>query len=51
MFLDRPVGLLALLDEESHFPNASDETLAAKLAMHFKDHPSFTPPQVGVSVI
>ena len=50
LFLDRPVGLLALLDEESHFPNASDETLAAKLAMHFKDHPSFSPPQVCASI-
>ncbi len=27
MFLAKPVGLLALLDEESHFPKATDQTL------------------------
>ena len=30
MFLSKPVGLLALLDEESHFPKASDKTLVGK---------------------
>ncbi|KAK3767679.1 hypothetical protein RRG08_022713 [Elysia crispata] len=31
MFLSKPVGLLALLDEESHFPRATDTTLVEKL--------------------
>ncbi|RUS88469.1 hypothetical protein EGW08_003727, partial [Elysia chlorotica] len=31
MFLTKPVGLLALLDEESHFPRATDTTLVEKL--------------------
>lgn len=30
MFLGRPLGLLALLDEESHFPKATDQTLIDK---------------------
>ncbi|KAL8623920.1 hypothetical protein ACOMHN_054261 [Nucella lapillus] len=30
MFLSKPVGLLSLLDEESHFPKASDHTLVDK---------------------
>ena len=29
-FLQRPMGLLALLDEESKFPRASDLSLAGK---------------------
>ena len=31
MYLDRPVGLLALLDEESLFPKGTDGTLGAYL--------------------
>lgn len=27
MFLQKPLGLLALLDEESRFPRATDQTL------------------------
>jgi myosin heavy subunit len=27
MYLEKPIGLLALLDEESLFPRATDETL------------------------
>ena len=30
MFLMKPMGLLALLDEESHFPKATDWTLVGK---------------------
>ena len=30
MFLMKPMGLLALLDEESHFPKATDLTLVGK---------------------
>lgn len=31
MFLAKPLGLLALLDEESRFPGASDNSLIGKL--------------------
>ena len=30
MFLMKPLGLLALLDEESHFPKATDMSLVGK---------------------
>ncbi|XP_070187968.1 myosin-IIIb-like isoform X1 [Littorina saxatilis] len=30
MFLSKPMGLLALLDEESHFPKATEQTLVDK---------------------
>lgn len=30
MFLMKPLGLLALLDEESHFPKATDTTLVGR---------------------
>ncbi len=30
MFLAKPMGLLALLDEESRFPKANDSTLVGK---------------------
>lgn len=30
MFLMKPMGLLALLDEESHFPKATDASLVGK---------------------
>lgn len=33
MFLAKPVGLLSLLDEESNFPKATDQTLVGKLMM------------------
>ncbi|XP_064474850.1 myosin-IIIb-like isoform X2 [Ornithodoros turicata] len=36
MFLGRPLGLLALLDEESHFPSATDHTLIEKFHANIK---------------
>lgn len=33
MLLSRPLGLLALLDEESRFPRATDRTFIGKLYM------------------
>ena len=33
MFLAKPVGLLALLDEESNFPKATDKTLIGNVSM------------------
>ena len=29
MYLEKPIGMLALLDEECLFPRATDETLSA----------------------
>nr|KAG5713513.1 hypothetical protein BaRGS_025061 [Batillaria attramentaria] len=36
MFLSKPVGLLSLLDEESHFPKATDQTLVDKFNQNIK---------------
>lgn len=36
MFLARPLGLLALLDEESRFPRASDSTLIGNQPINIK---------------
>lgn len=36
MLLSRPLGLLALLDEESRFPKAADETLIEKFHGNIK---------------
>lgn len=33
MVLSKPVGLLALLDEESHFPKATDSTLVGRVPL------------------
>ncbi len=30
LFLQKPMGMLALLDEESRFPQATDQTLVGK---------------------
>ncbi|XP_053386580.1 myosin-IIIb-like isoform X4 [Mercenaria mercenaria] len=38
MFLMKPMGLLALLDEESHFPKATDWTLVEKFHQNVKSH-------------
>lgn len=35
MFLDRPIGLLSLIDEESHFPQGTDASLVTKLIKNF----------------
>lgn len=35
MLLSRPMGLLALLDEESRFPRSSDRSLIGKLPYLF----------------
>lgn len=33
MFLQKPMGLLSLMDEESRFPQATDQTLVGKTAV------------------
>ncbi len=38
MFLARPTGLLAILDEESSFPKATDASFVGKLEQHMKSH-------------
>lgn len=40
-FLQKPLGLLTLLDEESTFPNGTDMTFAAKLKQHLKSNSCF----------
>jgi myosin III len=35
MLLSRPMGLLALLDEESRFPRSNDSSLICKLRLKF----------------
>lgn len=41
LFEKRPIGLLSLLDEESNFPRATDQTLANKLRQHMHTNPCF----------
>jgi len=41
MFLNKPVGILALIDEESRFPKATDYTLVDKLNTNFSNSPSY----------
>ncbi|XP_048734629.2 myosin-IIIb-like isoform X2 [Ostrea edulis] len=35
LFLIKPIGILSLLDEESHFPKGTDQSLVEKLNIHF----------------
>lgn len=39
--VQKPLGLLSLLDEESTFPNGTDLTLANKLKQHLNDNSCF----------
>lgn len=39
MFLAKPLGLLALLDEESRFPGASDNSLIGKFQYFLTSYP------------
>ncbi len=45
MFLQRPLGLFALLDEESFFPKGSDTSLVNKLQSNLKKFKYFEPPR------
>lgn len=49
MFLTRPVGLLCLLDEQSGFPKATDETFLTKLNQSFSKLPFFVQAKGSVS--
>ena len=39
--MQKPLGLLSLLDEESNFPNATDLTFAIKLKQYLNGNPCF----------
>lgn len=39
--MQKPLGIISLLDEESNFPRASDLTFANKLKQHLNDNPCF----------
>jgi myosin V len=39
--MQKPLGLLSLLDEESTFPNATDLTFANKLKQHLNSNSCF----------
>lgn len=41
MYLQKPLGLLSLLDEETTFPKATDLSLANKLKQHLSSNPCF----------
>ena len=43
LFVTMPIGLFALLDEETRFPNASDVSLLDKLNHNLSIHPAFVP--------
>eukprot|EP00117_Sycon_ciliatum_P007630 scpid20349/ scgid0053/ Myosin-IIIb len=45
MFLQKPLGMLALLDEESRFPKATDNTLIDKFHTHLKDSEFYKAPR------
>ena len=40
-FMQKPLGILSLLDEESNFPKASDLTFANKLKQHLNANSCF----------
>ncbi|RWS27882.1 myosin-IIIb-like protein [Leptotrombidium deliense] len=49
MFLSRPLGLLTLLDEESHFPKSTDATLVQKFHRNIKSEYYVKPKSNAVS--
>ncbi|XP_016411537.1 myosin-IIIb-like [Sinocyclocheilus rhinocerous] len=46
MFLQKPMGLLSLLDEESRFPQATDQTLVDKFQDNLRNKYFWTPKRV-----
>ncbi|XP_051006852.1 myosin-IIIa [Acomys russatus] len=49
MFLQKPMGLLSLLDEESRFPKATDQTLIEKFEDNLKSPYFWRPKRVELS--
>lgn len=46
-FQQKPLGLLALLDEESNFPKGTDLTLLEKIEKNHGAHPNFEKPKMA----
>uniref|UniRef100_A0ACB8FC92 Unconventional myosin-X n=1 Tax=Sphaerodactylus townsendi TaxID=933632 RepID=A0ACB8FC92_9SAUR len=46
--IEKKLGLLALINEESHFPQATDSTLLAKLHIQHSSNPFYVKPRVAV---
>uniref|UniRef100_A0A3Q2YYX8 Myosin X n=1 Tax=Hippocampus comes TaxID=109280 RepID=A0A3Q2YYX8_HIPCM len=46
--IEKKLGLLALMNEESHFPKATDDTLLAKLHSQHSKNPFYVKPRVAV---
>ncbi|XP_013928963.1 PREDICTED: unconventional myosin-X-like, partial [Thamnophis sirtalis] len=46
--IEKKLGLLALINEESHFPQATDKTLLAKLHIQHANNPFYVKPRVAV---
>uniref|UniRef100_A0A6J0SQ08 Unconventional myosin-X n=1 Tax=Pogona vitticeps TaxID=103695 RepID=A0A6J0SQ08_9SAUR len=46
--IEKKLGLLALINEESHFPQATDSTLLAKLHIQHANNPFYVKPRVAV---
>ncbi|XP_008973115.1 myosin-IIIa isoform X3 [Pan paniscus] len=49
MFLQKPMGLLSLLDEESRFPKATDQTLVEKFEGNLKSQYFWRPKRMELS--
>ncbi|XP_004716170.1 myosin-IIIa [Echinops telfairi] len=49
MFLQKPMGLLSLLDEESRFPKATDQTLIEKFENNLKSQFFWRPKRLDLS--
>ncbi|XP_053118711.1 myosin-IIIa isoform X3 [Hemicordylus capensis] len=49
MFLQKPMGLLSLLDEESRFPRATDQTLVEKFEDNLKSKYFWRPKRVDLT--
>lgn len=49
MFLQKPMGLLSLLDEESRFPKATDQTLIEKFEGNLKSQYFWRPKRMELS--
>ncbi|TMS36883.1 hypothetical protein L596_003949 [Steinernema carpocapsae] len=44
--IERPMGILALLDEQCLFPKATDKSLVEKLLLNHEKHPKFLVPEM-----
>ncbi|XP_023671384.2 unconventional myosin-X [Paramormyrops kingsleyae] len=46
--IEKKLGLLALINEESHFPKATDDTLLGKLHIQHSKNPFYVKPRVAI---